>query len=164
MKDGRALCPRARFAVGESLPDYFLWAEFFSCMEKAMIPLPQGMQNLILAENIQGVRYINTLQIHPIYKQGLTFEMVFCAEAYGTSCIRWAMRQHVLQSKELNCGISGQQELVSVATFFWCICWETMLEGTELHHFFGYWSVTTITDIPLSGPERCSWTSEDIAM
>jgi len=48
------------------------------------------------------------------------------------------MRQQILQTKEPKCGISGQHELASVATLFWCVCWETVLKGTELHHFFGY--------------------------
>lgn len=86
-------------------------------MEKATVPLPKGLQYLFPTKNIQGVRNINTLQIHPIYKQGLIFEMASCAEACSTSWIRQEMTQYVLQSKELKCGIPGQHKLASVATF-----------------------------------------------
>lgn len=100
-----------------------------------MTPLPKGTKNIIPTGNIQGIRYINTFQVHPIYKRDQTYEMAFCAELCGTSWIRRAIKQHVLQSKELKCSISGQHELMSMAKFIRCICWKTVLEGSELHHF-----------------------------
>lgn len=98
-------------------------SEFLLCTQKTITPLPKCTQNLIPTENIQRVKNINTLQTHPIGKQGQTFEMAR------------AIKQHILQSKELKCSIYGQHELVSMAKFFWCICWKTMLQGSESHHF-----------------------------
>lgn len=73
--------------------------------------------------------------MHPIGEQGQSFEMAFCAEVCGISWIRRAIKQHILQSKEVKCSISGQHELASMAKFLWCICWKTVLEGNELYHF-----------------------------
>lgn len=47
----------------ESQTDDFLW---ISLVHGKMTWLPKCMQNLIPTENIQGVRYINTFQSHPI--------------------------------------------------------------------------------------------------
>lgn len=60
-------------------------SEFLLWMEKTMTPPPKGMKNIIPTGNIQGIRYINTFQVHPIYKKGQTSEMAFCAELCGTS-------------------------------------------------------------------------------
>lgn len=82
MKEKRGPCPWAFIAL--SLRQT-ISSEFLLWMEKTMTPLPKGMKNIIPTGNIQAIRYINTFQVHPIYKRDQTYEMAFCAELCGTS-------------------------------------------------------------------------------
>lgn len=140
-----------------------LWDEFLSCAEKATIPLYKGTQNLIPIKNIRGVRHINTLQIHPIYKQGLTFQTASAQKHVAPPGWDGQWDNTFCQVKRQSVAFLGRINLSLRPPVFGTSavkqCWRewviSLLWVLNCHHHYG---------VPLSGPEGCFWTREDTAI